>query len=167
MRVRFYIASILPTVISLLCACSGAGGGSVPPDHGLTLDPASSPQTQAALAVDSLEPEEIAETLVAWMTGASHTHYPFAGRFTRSVAARYTGSGRDALATRFALAIDSVTATLPLPLRAHVLTVAAPPRTLAVSLTGDPDSTALVGAIKEAYGTDSLAAATFMNALSH
>ena len=59
MRVRFYIASILPTVIGLLCACSGAGGGSVPPDHGLTLDPASSPQTQAALAVDSLEPEEI------------------------------------------------------------------------------------------------------------
>ena len=139
----------------------------LPPDHGLALDPTVSPQRQAALAVDSLEPEEIAETLVAWMTGASHTHYPFAGRFTRSVAARYTGSGRDSLATRFALAIDSVTATLPLPLRAHVLTVAAPPRTLAVSLTGDRDSTALVGAIKEAYGTDSLAAATFMNALSH
>lgn len=152
---------------AFLSACGNGGRNILPPDHGLTLDPAASPQRQAALAVDSLEPEEIAETLVAWMTGASHTHYPFAGRFTRSVTARYTGSGRDSLATRFALAIDSVTATLPLPLRAHVLTVAAPPRTLAVSLTGDPDSTALVGAIKEAYGTDSLAAATFMNALSH
>ncbi len=152
---------------AFLSACGNGGRNILPPDHGLMLDPAASPQRQAALAVDSLEPEEIAETLVAWMAGASHTHYPFAGRFTRSVAARYTGSGRDSLATRFAFAIDSVTATLPLPLRAHVLTVAAPPRTLAVSLTGDPDSTALVGAIKEAYGTDSLAAATFMKALSH
>ncbi len=167
MGLRVYIASILLTVAGLLCSCVGTGSrGPVPPDHGMTLDPAASPQTQAARAVDSLSPSQVAETLVAWMTGASHNHYPFAGRFTRSVVARYTGSGRDAEASRFITAIDSVTATLPLPMRAHVLTVAAPPRVLATRIAADPDSALLAGAVAEAYGSDSIAAGAFINALN-
>lgn len=167
MGLRVYIASILLTVAGLLCSCVGTGSrGPVPPDHGMTLDPAASPQTQAARAVDSLSPSQVAETLVAWMTGASHNHYPFAGRFTRSVVARYTGSGRDAEASRFIASIDSVTATLPLPMRAHVLTVAAPPRVLAARIAADPDSALLAGAVAEAYGSDSIAAGAFINALN-
>lgn len=116
-------------------------------DHGLKLDPAGSPQNQAAEAVDNLTPEQVAEALVAWMTGASHTHYPFAGRFTRSVMARYNGSGRTAEAMRFTSAIDSVTATLDLDSRAHALTVATAPKVLAARIAADPDSATLAEAV--------------------
>ena len=167
MGLKVYITSILLAVGALLCSCGGDGRrGPVPPDHGISLDPAASPQTQAARAVDSLRPSEVAETLVAWMTGASHNHYPFAGRFTRSVVVRYTGSGRDAEAARFIAAIDSVTATLPLPMRAHVLTVAAPPRVLAARIAADPDSALLAGAVADAYGPDTIAARAFLTALT-
>ena len=162
---RHIIAALVCSLLVIAVSCKGKPVSHVPDNHGIELDPAASPQTQAARAVDTLEPAQVAETLVAWMAGASHNHYPFAGRFTRSVVARYSGSGRDAEASRFTEAIDSVTGTLPLPLRAHVLTVAASPRVLAARIASDPDSALLAGAVAEAYGDDSIAAKSFVKAI--
>ncbi len=103
-------------------------------------------------------PAEAAEAMVDWLSVSPDTVRPYARQLAAALSAGY---GSDA----FALALDSIGATLPCDVKARVLTVIASPGRLGVALRGDDEAESLVPCIEREYASDTAALRLFRKSL--
>lgn len=148
MKTPKFIVAVL--FLLTMASCGGTPAADSAPDIAAAADSATSADSVATTMAACLAPEQSAAALVAWLQKAELGHGPYARRLTRALAEAYAGGSG-----AFTAAIDSLQATLPVEVQAHMLAVATTPERLAAAIAADPDGATLAQLIAEEYRSDS------------